>query len=113
MKENARPPGKTTIAPDVLETIAQLTTLSVNGVATLAPAPSSVNRLFKKESMNGVIINVDHNYVNVDVYVILKKDFNIRDVSRTIQAQVARSISEIVGMDVGKINIHVEDIDYE
>jgi uncharacterized alkaline shock family protein YloU len=40
----------------------------------------------------------------------LKRDFNVRDVSHNIQNQVSRSISEMVGMDVGKINIHVEDI---
>ena len=30
-----------------------------------------------------------------------------------MQKQVARAIEEMVGMDVGHINIHIEDIDYE
>lgn len=33
-------------------------------------------------------------------------------VSRSIQHQISRAISEMVGMDVGKVNIHIEDIDY-
>jgi uncharacterized alkaline shock family protein YloU len=50
--------------------------------------------------------------VSADVYVILKRDVNIREVCRLLQSQIARSISEMVGMQVGKVNIHVEDIDY-
>jgi uncharacterized alkaline shock family protein YloU len=37
-----RPPGQTTIAPDVLVTIARLTTLSVEGVARMATVSPSV-----------------------------------------------------------------------
>ncbi len=104
--------GKTTIAPDVLVAIARLTTLSVEGVSKLAALPVDVGPLFRKPQHEGVRIEVIGNEVNVDLYVIVRRDCNVRDVSRAIQIQVARAISETVGMDVGKINIHVEDIDY-
>jgi uncharacterized alkaline shock family protein YloU len=32
--------------------------------------------------------------------------------SQIIQEKVSRAITEMVGMEVGKINIHIEDIDY-
>lgn len=105
------PIGKTTIAPDVLVAIARLTTLSVPGVSRLAAIPE-VDRIFRKTINDGVKITVENNLVYVDLYVILLRDFNVRDVSRNIQNQVARSISEIVGMEVGKINIHIENIDF-
>ncbi|RPI22259.1 MAG: Asp23/Gls24 family envelope stress response protein, partial [Chloroflexota bacterium] len=44
--------------------------------------------------------------------IILKNGTNIRDTSRKIQYEVARAISEMVGMQVGRVNIHIEDIDY-
>lgn len=112
MDNHQRPPGKTTIAPDVLITIARLTTLSVPGVSELAIAPGEVNLFAKKGTNQGVRIIVENNTVNADLYVILKRDVNVRDVGRSIQNQVARAISEMVGMDVGKVNVHVEDIDY-
>lgn len=112
MDSRQRPPGKTTIAPDVLVTIARLTTLSIDGVSQLAVAPGEVNRLFKRGPSQGVRIAVADNTVNADLYVILKRDVNVREVCRTIQHQVARAISEMVGMEVGKVNVHVEDIDY-
>jgi uncharacterized alkaline shock family protein YloU len=113
MSENSESLGKTTIAPDVLLTIVRLTALSVPGVSRLSPISGGVNRLFKRGSSEGVRILVENNTVFADVYVIMSKDVNVREVSRKIQSQVARSISETVGMDVGRINIHVEDIDYD
>lgn len=105
--------GKTTIAPDVLLTIAQLTALNVNGVSRLSHVQTAVNQLLKRtQRREGVLIEVIDDVVNVDVYVILKNDVNVRDVSHNIQHDVSRAISEMVGMTVGRVNIHIEDIDY-
>jgi uncharacterized alkaline shock family protein YloU len=113
MSESMRPPGQTTIAPDVLVTIARLTTLSVEGVARMATvSPSGVSKWFKRGLSEGVDISVDENIVSADLHVILHRNVNVREVSHTIQAQVSRAISEMVGMEVGVLNIHVEDIDY-
>jgi uncharacterized alkaline shock family protein YloU len=111
MNESQRPPGKTTIAPDVLLTIARLTTLSVPGVVRMAPLPVGVNILLREES-DGVSIVVENNTVYIDLYVVVSRDLNVRDISRAIQSQVFRAISEMVGMEVGKINVHVEDVDF-
>lgn len=109
--EDQPTPGKTTIAPDVLISIAKLTALSVPGVSRLAMIPGAAG-WFRKEMSEGVQITVENNSVYADLFVILRRDVNVRDVSRTIQHHVSRAISEIVGMEVGKINIHIEDIDY-
>jgi len=104
--------GKTTIAPEVLVTIARLTALSVTGVSRLSPVPGDIGPLLKRDAPEGVRIVVDGNTVLVDLYVVLMRDVNVREVSRNIQSQVTRAISEIVGMEVGRVNVHVEDVDY-
>jgi len=105
--------GKTTIAPEVLLTIARLTTLDVTGVSRMSPVPGGVNRLFKRGISEGVRIDIkEDDTVFADLFVILQNDVNIRDVSRDIQHKVARAISEMVGMQVGRVNVHIEDIDY-
>lgn len=114
MEKQLQPQGKTTIAPEVLITIARLTTLAIAGVARLSTAPSDVNQFLKRGfTVNeGVRIAVEADTVYADLYVIMQPDVNVREVSHNIQAQVARAISEMVGMEVGKVNVHVEDIDY-
>ena len=113
MKDDDLSQGTTTIAPDVLLTIAQLTTLNVNGVSRLGHVQTPVNQLLKRtQKREGVSIEVMDDVVNADIYVVLKNDVNVRDVSHSIQHEVARAISEMVGMTVGRVNIHIEDIDY-
>jgi len=113
MSESVRPPGKTTIAPEVLVTIVRLTVLSVPGVSQLATNPGEVERWFSKNISEGIRVTVENNLVYADIYVILKPDHNVREISRNIQAKVDRAISEMVGMEVGRVNIHVEDIDFK
>jgi uncharacterized alkaline shock family protein YloU len=112
MTDYSRPPGKTTIDPNVLLSIARLTTLSVPGVKRLGQQNPGVNQWFRKADTEGVDISIKNNQVFTDIYVILSGDVNVREVSREIQAQVSRSISEMVGMEVGRVNVHIEDIDY-
>ena len=106
--------GKTTIAPEVLLTIARLTTLNVGGVSRICHLPSAAMRkLFKRGHVDeGVAIEIIDGVVYADIYVILEHDYNVREVSHSIQVEVTRAITEMVGMQVGSINVHIEDIDY-
>jgi len=113
MTEEEHKVGKTTVAPDVLVTIAKMSALSVPGVSRMANVSGGVNRLFKRGGHDGVRIEVDDNTVNASLYLVLKQNVNMREVSRNVQAQVARAIQEMIGMDVGSIDIQIEDIDYE
>jgi uncharacterized alkaline shock family protein YloU len=111
--DNTLAPGSTTIAPDVLLTIARLSTLITPGVSRLSSIRGGVNRLFRRSpSHSGVRIYLKDNKLDAEIYVILKAGHNIRQVSRDIQSEVTRSITSIVGMEVGYINIHIEDIDF-
>jgi uncharacterized alkaline shock family protein YloU len=113
MSSSDRPPGKTTVSPDVLISIAKLSALGVPGVSRMAPVSGGVNRLFRKGANEGVRIEVEEDTVFADIFLVLKQDVNIREVSRNVQQKVARAIQEMVGMDVGHVDIHIEDIDYE
>lgn len=104
--------GKTMIAPDVLLTIGRLTALSVPGVARLAPTPPTMDKLFQRTQADGVRIEVRGQTVTADVFVVAASGVAVREVARQIQADVARAIQEMVGMDVATVNVHVEDVDY-
>jgi uncharacterized alkaline shock family protein YloU len=103
--------GKTTLSPDVLLTIARQAALEMEGVSSMAPIKGGVNSLFGRGN-DGVRMTIEDNNVFVDLYLVLEKDVNIREVSRTIQHKVARSIAEMTGLEVGHVNIHIEDIQY-
>lgn len=104
--------GQTTVSPEVLHKIARLTALSVNGVSRMASFRGSLEQLLGKDDYKGASVQIKEDQVYVDIYVVLMSDFNVRDVSREIQSRVSRAISEMVGMDVGGVNIHIMDIDF-
>ncbi len=54
MTQGTRPPGKTTIAPEVLISIARLTALNVPGVRRLSLAPNDINRILHHGDNEGV-----------------------------------------------------------
>jgi uncharacterized alkaline shock family protein YloU len=112
MDNPPRTPGKTTIAPEVLLAIARLNALSVPGVSHLSTLPGDVNQLLTRGTNEGVRVQVENGVVYADIYVVMNSDVNVREVSRAIQSRITRAISEMVGMEVGKVNIHVEDIAY-
>ncbi len=106
--------GKTTIAPEVLLTIARLASTQVAGVSRLVSAPpSNMSRLIKgRQRAEGIGLEIIDDAAYVDIYVVLKNEVNVREISRNIQREVSRAITEMVGMTVGRVNVHIEDIDY-
>jgi uncharacterized alkaline shock family protein YloU len=103
--------GKVTIAPNVLVTIVQKTTVSEPGVALLCDNVPGVKRLLGLHTVGkGVEVNVGDNRVAVDVYLIARRDVDLLQMGRSLQTQIVRAIQHIVGMEVVEVNIHIEDI---
>ncbi len=98
--------GKITIAPEVLETTARLTTLAVPGVARLV-SPPGVSRLLRHD---GVKIEVVGSSVRVKLYIMTEPRINMLNVGRKIQAEVTRAIRDMIGMQVESVDVYIEDI---
>lgn len=98
--------GKITVAPEVLEITARLTTLAVPGVARLI-SPPGMQRLLRHD---GVKIEVVENSVRVKLYVVTEPRANMLGVGRQIQAEVTRAIQDMVGMEVQSVDVYIEDV---
>ena len=107
-------PGTVTIAPEVLVTIAQLTTQDISGVYAMSTDwARDVNRFFGNTHVgDGVQVQVDGDQVTVDLYVIVEHDVNMLQLARSIQSEVTRAIVEMVGMSVRAVDVHIEDVHY-
>lgn len=112
MEEYPETKGKTTIEPSVLIKISRLTALGVPGVSGMAVGPHGVDNILRKNYGSGVKIEVENNTVYIDLYLILEHDADLYKTSQTVQKKVSRAITEMVGMEIGKVNIHIEDVDY-
>jgi len=98
--------GTITISTMVLNTIARLTTLNVPGVARMG------NNGQLLQTNSGTIVKVVNGKVKADIYIVVRSDTNFYETGQLIQREVARSIKEIVGMDVQAINVYIQDVEY-
>lgn len=112
MSYEYRSPGKTTLTPDVLLTIARMATLEVEGVKAMAPVRGWGGRGAFGRAQDGVRLKLEDDNVFFDLFVVLKHDVNIRETGREIQQRVTRAIAEMTGLQVGHVNIHIQDIDF-
>jgi len=107
------PQDTITIAPSVLITVARQAAIDVKGIARMGTIPIDVTHLLKGNPMgSGVVLELEGNKVSLELYLIVKPDVNMRDISREVQRSVTRSIQELVGMEVLKVNVHIEDVDF-
>jgi len=104
--------GSTTIAPTVLNTIARLTSLATPGVTAMAPVFPSAGRTGHTDA-DGVKIVVKDSIIYVDVYLVVDGAENVRVVAEAVQQRVTRAISEMVGIEVAAVNVHVTNIELE
>lgn len=104
--------GTITIAPQVLLTIARLTTLSVPGVAAMSSSlVGNVGRLLGRRSLSeGIHVQVEDDVVYLDLHILVEPDVNLLELGRQIQQATARSINDMLGMQVGEVNVHIEDV---
>lgn len=104
--------GTVRISPQVLSTIARLTTVAVPGVLRMyRDLPGGVDRLLKGRGVgDGVRIEVVDDAVTVDLYIVVASDVSMFDLGREIQSRVARAIKDMVGMPVLAVNVHIENV---
>jgi uncharacterized alkaline shock family protein YloU len=108
------PDDHVTVSPEVLLTVARLSTLRVEGVARMSMIPGGVNRLWKRTpSAEGVQILVDGQTVDIDLFIVTRAEANMREVSHQVQREVARAIRQIVGMDIKAVNVHIDDVVFD
>jgi len=105
------PIGNTTVDPDVILTMIRLAALGVAGVCRMASGPAGLDDLVKKYYSEGVKIDVEDHTVYIDLYLVFYRDVDLRTTAHKVQQEVSRSIEELVGMNVGRVNIHIEDIE--
>jgi uncharacterized alkaline shock family protein YloU len=104
--------GTVTIAPQVLLTIARLTALSIPGVASMSSSfTRNVGRLLRRQSLGeGIRMRVEDDVVYLDLHIVVEPNVNLLELGRDIQQATARAINDMLGMHVGEVNVHIDDV---
>lgn len=106
--------GEINIAPDIIATLAALTTMKVEGVSGMAGLPqASLGTIIGRRELNkGVKVDLKDKTVSVEISVIVNIEATIIEVAKIIQREVKRVIEEKTGMTVNKVDINVREVAY-
>jgi len=104
--------GTIQIAPEVIEVIAGLATVEVDGIAGMSGglAGGIAELLGKKNVAKGVKVEVGQKEAAVDVSVIIQYGYKIPEVANNVQENIKRSIEVMTGLAVVEVNVHVHDV---
>jgi uncharacterized alkaline shock family protein YloU len=107
--------GSIQIAPEVIEVIAGLATVEVDGVAGMSGgfAGGIAELLGRKNLSKGVKVEVGQREAAVDVSIIVEYGRKIPEIAGEIQRNVKRSIETMTGLTVVEVNVHVHDVHFK
>lgn len=109
--------GRIHIADEVVEKVAALAAIEVDGVADLGGdferAVESVRErigLGSKRGDQGVKADVKGHEVAINVTIMVEYGHVVLDVARQVQANVARKTHRMLGLKVVEVNVTVDDV---
>lgn len=107
--------GNIQIAPEVIEIIAGLATIEVEGVAGMSGGFASgvAELLGRKNLSKGVKVEVGQREAAIDVSIIIEYGQRIPTVASDIQRNVKQAIESMTGLDVIEVNVHIHGVQFK
>ena len=104
--------GSIQIAPEVIEVIAGLATVEVEGVAGMSGGFASgvAELLGRKNLSKGVKVEVGQKEAAIDVSIVVEYGKRIPVVAADIQLNVKSAIESMTGLSVVEVNVHIHDV---
>ena len=100
------------ISDEVVAIIAGIAANEVKGVAGMSGGlvGGITEMLGKKNFAKGIKVEVGDKVATIEIYIIVEYGVRIPDVAWEIQNKVKKSVEEMTGLNVLKVNIHVQGV---
>lgn len=104
--------GAVIISPQVITTVVRQVAESTPGVAGLSTSLSGrMSRVLRgNRSASGVDVDVEDGAVTIRVYIVAMPNTQLLPLGKTLQKEIHRAISDVVGMPVRAVNVHFADV---
>lgn len=104
------------ISDDVVQIIAGIAAGEVDGVHALGNSlAGGIAELLggKKSVSRGVKVDIKEDTAVIDVHIVVRYGVRIPDVAWTVQEKVKDAVETMTGLEVLKVNIHIDGINIE
>jgi uncharacterized alkaline shock family protein YloU len=105
--------GAVVIDPQVITTVVRQVAETTPGVARLAAGLSKdMRHVFRRRrATRGVSVTSEDGAVTVDLFVVATPNTVLLPLGQTLQHQVQRALTDVVGVPVRAVNVHFTDVD--
>ena len=116
VEENDETVGNIKISTDVVATIAGIATGEIEGVAGMSSSlAGGIAEIFgtKKNPSRGVKVEIRENTAVIDLHITVDYGIRIPELAWEIQERVKNDVETMTGLDVEKVNVHVDGVSFE
>ncbi len=106
--------GTIQIAPEVLEIIAGVAAIKIEGVADMSGGiVGGISEMLGLKSLTrGVKVQIGTAETLIDIYIVIEYGYPIPEISRQIQRSVHQAIYSMTGIHVSAVHIHIESVHF-
>jgi len=104
--------GTISISEEVMASIAGVAALEAEGIASLGTI-SVTDILGIKAPGKGVRVSISEDSVEINIVVVIKKDFVIPEVAANVQSNVITAIEDMAGVKVSAVNVKIIGVAFE
>ena len=104
------------ISEDVISMCAMDAALRTDGVSSMDEVP--LNRdpgriLDREQPCRGIAVRKDKDGLILEVYLRVRYGCRIPETSWDLQENIKNRVQDLTGMPVGRVNIHIQGVDYD
>ncbi len=106
--------GQIDIRREVIATIAggaAIDCYGIVGMASQKQLKDGISELLGKDNMSkGIIVRIEEDNVNIDMYIIVSYGTKISEVAHNVQSTVKYQLDKMLGLAVDSVNIFVQGV---
>ncbi len=112
INQNTKQNGDLYISATVIEKIAKLAALEVEGVSRISIANFGVKGMFAKTNLPKTVeVSILEGVADIKIHIVLKYGFKVTPVAKQIQEAIKNSVQNMTNITVAKVNIIVSGVD--
>lgn len=104
--------GKITVSPEAIATIASRAASESYGIVGMAPKNlmDGLANAIARDPRHGVEVRYVSGSLLIDLYVVVEYGTRISSVAGSVANTVKYQVERMIGMPVGAVNVHVQDL---
>ncbi len=113
LMEDANSTGVIRISEDVIVSVIKHYTLTIPGVVRFAQsgfASGLADLLGRKSSESSVELEMEGDFVNVSVALIIQFGVSVPEIAAEVQAMITKKVEELTGKVVSSVNVTIRDL---